>query len=887
MHTRVLYLLIVLASLGAYAVVKVAPELRARDTIVIDRGQPALAERIDEPLPDGALDIIQPIGLRDPIILTERAAPSLSDAGKAKIYADSSHVVRLSVNGGAYATIASGGTIGGGGAANQVALFSAAMTIAGDADFTYDADQFLFAQSATVPTYSFIGETGAGLGLGVSSIFPPTTVVKIYGALSTGVEVVGFLGVSSTSEFVGSAIFDGGLTVSSGTVGSATKVSLTTSGKVQVAAGTAAAPSFTFLADTDTGFFSTSNNGIGFAAGGALRQEQTDTDLRLFGLFVNGTEIAAPAVSAVGNGRWYFDSTSHTMKLSVNGGAYADVSTGSGGGGGWTDDGTVVRLTTVTDQVGIGTAAPAASTVLHVKSTTSNAQLIESTGSAGSLELKNTGSTASDWYIQSEGSLAPSAALRFFSNTALAYRAGFDGDGDFFIGSGTTGTSRFNVGATDQFQVNATGNIVKLNNLTTSFPSVQATTGQVLTASDASGTYAWSTPSSGLGGSGTATELAFFTAGTTLASVTGLTYNSTSKQLTLVQTGATDNLLSIAPASTIAGQRNAIAITATLQPDSTTVGNQGINATFHTAGTGTSNARGEQIYLEGAGFTSSSNAVAGLHVTDTKSTGTTPFSIANFANFGEVGQALGVTVGNNVGVQGIASGSTSKDYGFNGLARVNSSGANIGGAALALNGGVGTQTGFYAGVGGAEPTLASAALLVDNQDQISPIALFRDAGSTVLSMGDDAGSAGTGVLTLTGDMAVNGSTSADVTTTTTIATLFNANATTLNIGAAVTTLALGAASMIATIRGTILGEIATSGTMTSWRIPSGLATIAPTKPSCAVAGDDARMILIDDTNDTLPADLCACGRWGTDDTTYSWTSLTHTSSVGARVVCDF
>lgn len=33
-------------------------------------------------------------------------------------------------------------------------------------------------------------------------------------------------------------------------------------------------------------------------------------------------------------------------------------------GGGWTDDGTVVRLTTITDEVGIGTASPAEK--LHV-----------------------------------------------------------------------------------------------------------------------------------------------------------------------------------------------------------------------------------------------------------------------------------------------------------------------------------------------------------------------------------------------------------------------------------------------------------------------------------------------------------------------------------------
>ena len=35
--------------------------------------------------------------------------------------------------------------------------------------------------------------------------------------------------------------------------------------------------------------------------------------------------------------------------------------------GGWTDDGTVVRLTTITDQVGVGTTTPAATITLQVE----------------------------------------------------------------------------------------------------------------------------------------------------------------------------------------------------------------------------------------------------------------------------------------------------------------------------------------------------------------------------------------------------------------------------------------------------------------------------------------------------------------------------------------
>ena len=57
----------------------------------------------------------------------------------------------------------------------------------------------------------------------------------------------------------------------------------------------------------------------------------------------------------------------------------------------------------------------------------------------------------------------------------------------------------------------------------------------------------------------------------------------------------------------------------------------------------------------------------------------------------------------------------------------------------------------------------------------------------------------TGNTTLSGDLAVNAATNADITTTTNTATVFNTNATTLNIGGAATTVGIGAATGTATI----------------------------------------------------------------------------------------
>ena len=65
-----------------------------------------------------------------------------------------------------------------------------------------------------------------------------------------------------------------------------------------------------------------------------------------------------------------------------------------------------------------------------------------------------------------------------------------------YVGINTaTPASTLSVGANSQFQVNSTGNIVKINNVAISFPSTQGTPGQVLT-NDGSGTLSWTSLSS-------------------------------------------------------------------------------------------------------------------------------------------------------------------------------------------------------------------------------------------------------------------------------------------------------------------------------------------------------------------------------------------------------
>jgi hypothetical protein len=97
----------------------------------------------------------------------------------------------------------------------------------------------------------------------------------------------------------------------------------------------------------------------------------------------------------------------------------------------------------------------------------------------------------------------------------------------------------------------------------------------------------------------------------------------------------------------------------------------------------------------------------------------------------------------------------------------------------------------------------------------SSTTLLADNSTTALSYVPS-----TGTLTIAGDLAVNGSTSADITTTTTTATVFNSNATTLSMGGAATQINLGGPSPTVTIASTKSGSptlsfnCATNGTVT-------------------------------------------------------------------------
>jgi hypothetical protein len=129
----------------------------------------------------------------------------------------------------------------------------------------------------------------------------------------------------------------------------------------------------------------------------------------------------------------------------------------------------------------------------------------------------------------------------------------------------------------------------------------------------------------------------------------------------------------------------------------------------------------------------------------------------------------------------------------------------------------------------------------------------------------------TGNQTNTGDLALNGG---DLTTTSTTATLFNTNATTLNVGQAATTISIGATSGTTTVRNSLVvtGDLTINGTTT---------TI------------NATTLTVDDKNIELgsvasPTDTTADGGGitlkGTTDKTITWSTIGWTSSEDFNLV---
>ncbi|PCJ88692.1 MAG: hypothetical protein COA57_03040 [Flavobacteriales bacterium] len=90
----------------------------------------------------------------------------------------------------------------------------------------------------------------------------------------------------------------------------------------------------------------------------------------------------------------------------------------------------------------------------------------------------------------------PASDAAFYSDAASLGYSGIFMNGNMGIGDFTP-AAMFTVGSGDLFQVNSSGNIVKINNVTYSWPAAQGAAGQIL-QNNGSGTLTWATDAAGV-----------------------------------------------------------------------------------------------------------------------------------------------------------------------------------------------------------------------------------------------------------------------------------------------------------------------------------------------------------------------------------------------------
>lgn len=150
--------------------------------------------------------------------------------------------------------------------------------------------------------------------------------------------------------------------------------------------------------------------------------------------------------------------------------------------------------------LGIGTTNPL--THLHVKNVAAQFNLESTTAGSPSINLLN---TTHSWTLQFPNTT--DFVIQDDINTRMYFKRG----GDVAIGTASP-LARFDVGA-GKFLVDSNGNIVKVNNVTTSFPASQGVFGSILT-NDGSGNLTWTT-GSGNGFLGTGQRFGFVWKGPT------------------------------------------------------------------------------------------------------------------------------------------------------------------------------------------------------------------------------------------------------------------------------------------------------------------------------------------------------------------------------------
>jgi hypothetical protein len=186
-------------------------------------------------------------------------------------------------------------------------------------------------------------------------------------------------------------------------------------------------------------------------------------------------------------------------------------------------------------------------------------------------------------------------------------------------------------------------------------------------------------------------------------------------------------------AGTLADNENALSITATM-PTTAAAVNNAINIEIASAGNSSFNNRAVLVQYK-EGYTGISPTI-GAEVTNSAASTGSDITTTN-GNNAILGNCNGTTTGSNTGGRFISQ-NANLNIGVIGLSITAKNNAiNGGGVFIGRNTGTTPiEFGVYAGLSASGPTLVSAALIADNSNSTSPIALFRDNGITMWSITD-------------------------------------------------------------------------------------------------------------------------------------------------------
>jgi hypothetical protein len=264
----------------------------------------------------------------DSVFFIEEAAPALSSAGQTRLYMDStSHILKASVNGGAYVPVISAGSVAG---SNTQVQFNNSGAFGASADFTWASPTLTLGNaSGGINVLSTGTNAVQAINGGVTAKYLITPdslffVEEAAPALSSAGQTRFYMDSSSHTMKVsqnGAAYVS--LVATASVAGSDKQVQYNNSGAFGASADFAwdnAAHSLT-LGNAAGGLnvLSTGTNAIQAALGGVTAKYLiTPAEL----VFV---EEAAPSLSIATQTRFYMDSTSHVMMVSMNGAAYVPV----------------------------------------------------------------------------------------------------------------------------------------------------------------------------------------------------------------------------------------------------------------------------------------------------------------------------------------------------------------------------------------------------------------------------------------------------------------------------------------------------------------------------------------------------------------------------------